>query len=169
MLTVRAKAIKNGNKIVYYEVQDTSTLNVMRVSADQLKKAITNKQCNCVNLTLTSDGRLMPHEETTQQVSKTSSPKKPTVSLADELKKLATDDYQHRGGGYPSSGKAVDIQVYGNNVEASFKNTSEGTAKSWLKKFLENNGYKIDKLDSCQDGDYHDDWVRAYCIVTSKR
>ena len=89
----------------------------------------------------------------------------------EEILALATDDYQHRKGDYPASGEADTIDVYEKSdntfeIEASFKNTSEDRAKRWIERFAEKNDLKIVKTaDACQDGDYHDDWVRAWVIV----
>lgn len=83
-----------------------------------------------------------------------------------ELKKFETDDYQHRDGDYPQSGKPDTLNVYGSEIECDFKNTSEEIAKQWLEKFLKSKGFTFEKIDACQDGDYQDDWVRAWATVT---
>lgn len=91
------------------------------------------------------------------------------ASLEEELKELATDDYQHRGGNYPRSGKPDTIQVYGTEIEADFKNTSESTAIKWLTDYLDRKGYKFKKVTACQTGDYDDDWVNASTTVTGRK
>ena len=81
------------------------------------------------------------------------------------LCKLATDDYQKRGDSYPKSGIPVDIQVYGGNVIANFKNTTEAAAKKWMHAHLTNQGYTVMSIESSQDGDYDDDWVGVHARV----
>ena len=79
-----------------------------------------------------------------------------------DLSDIETDDYQNRGGDYPDSGEPDTIQVYGKDNKSasfSFKNTSEGTAKNWVERFLTRKGFKVKSLRSYQDGDYQDDWV----------
>ena len=89
----------------------------------------------------------------------------------EDILALATDDYQHRRGDYPVSGEADTINVYEKQdgtfeIEADFKNTSEDKAKRWIERFAEKNNLNIVKaVDACQDGDYHDDWVRAWIVV----
>jgi hypothetical protein len=83
-----------------------------------------------------------------------------------ELKKFETDDYQHRGGNYPRSDKPDTIQVTGTEIECDFKNTSQSSAERWLSGFLKQHGFTFTGLDSCQDGDYDNDWVRAWATVT---
>ena len=93
----------------------------------------------------------------------------------EDILALATDDYQHRGGDYPESDVANSIDVYERQdgtfeIEADFKNTSVGSAKRWIEDFAEDNDLTIVKpADGCQDGDYQDDWVRAWVIVKSRR
>ena len=92
----------------------------------------------------------------------------------EEILALATDDYQHRRGDYPESGEADTIDVYENNdstftIEADFKNTSEDEAKRWIERFAEKNDLIIVKAaDAIQDGDYEDDWVRAWVKVKGR-
>ena len=92
----------------------------------------------------------------------------------EEILTLATDDYQHRRGDYPESGEADTIDVYENNdstftIEADFKNTSEDEAKRWIERFAEKNDLIIVKAaDAIQDGDYEDDWVRAWVKVKGR-
>lgn len=93
----------------------------------------------------------------------------------EEILALATRDYQHRDGDYPRSNVADSINVYERQdgtfeIEADFKNTSESTAKRWIEKFVEQHNLTIIKAaDSCQDGDYHDDWVRAWVVVKGEK
>ena len=93
----------------------------------------------------------------------------------EEILALATDDYQHRRGGYPESGEADTINVYEKQdgtfeIEADFKNTSEDRAKRWIERFAEKNDLAIVKAaDACQDGDYEDDWVRAWVVVKGSK
>ena len=90
---------------------------------------------------------------------------------AEDILALNNDDYQNRDGDYPSSGKPVSIYVHQLDetrfsVNASFKNTPESTARSWLERYLERNEFRIkDRVTTSQTGDYHDDWVDAYAIV----
>lgn len=92
----------------------------------------------------------------------------------EEILELATDDYQHRRGDYPESGEADTIDVYENNdstftIEADFKNTSADKAKRWIERFAEKNDLIIVKAaDASQDGDYEDDWVRAWVKVKGR-
>lgn len=94
--------------------------------------------------------------------------------MREEILALATDDYQHRRGDYPESGEADTIDVYENNdstftIEADFKNTSEDEAKRWIERFAEKNDLIIVKAaDAIQDGDYEDDWVRAWVKVKGR-
>ena len=86
-----------------------------------------------------------------------------------QLLALATDDYQNRNGDYPDAGEPDVIQVYKAggtyNVEASFKNIPESLAERWLKNYLSQKGFDIEKIDTCQDGDYQDDWVLATAVI----
>lgn len=92
----------------------------------------------------------------------------------EEILALATEDYQHRRGDYPASGEADIIDVYENNdstftIEADFKNTSEDEAKRWIERFAEKNDLIIVKAaDAVQDGDYEDDWVKAWVKVKGR-
>ena len=92
----------------------------------------------------------------------------------EEILELATEDYQHRRGGYPKSGEADTIDVDENNdstftIEAYFKNTSEDEAKRWIERFAEKNDLIIVKAaDAVQEGDYEDDWVRAWVKVKGR-
>ena len=87
---------------------------------------------------------------------------------------LATTDYQHRDGDYPESDVADTINVYQRQdntfeIEADFKNTSEESAKYWIEHFVKQHDLTIIKpADAYQDGDYQDDWVKAWVIVKSK-
>lgn len=49
----------NTGKLVGYVISDVDTGQTMRVPKDQLKMAVINGQCECVNMTLTRDGRLI--------------------------------------------------------------------------------------------------------------
>lgn len=151
------------NTIIGYRIKDT-TGKCIDVTPEQIKVAIRNKQVTFTNLTLTSDGRLVEHKENN---ARNSSFKQ--RSLEDELKELATDDYQHRGGNYPRSGKPDTIQVYGTEIEADFKNTSESAAIKWLTDYLDRKGYKFKNVTACQTGDYNNDWVNASTTVTGRK
>ena len=61
----------------------------------------------------------------------------------------------------------VEEQSYGIfEIEADFKNTSEASAKRWLERFVEKHDLTIVKAaEACQDGDYQNDWVRAWVVV----
>lgn len=61
MLQVRAISKLRDEKgmLVGYTIQDTTTGQKMNVYKDNLKQAVISKQCEVVNLTLTSDGRLI--------------------------------------------------------------------------------------------------------------
>ena len=89
----------------------------------------------------------------------------------DDILELETEDYQHRRGNYPKSDVADSIRVeeqsYGIfEIEADFKNTSEDSAKRWLERFVEKHDLTIVKAaEACQDGDYQNDWVRAWVVV----
>lgn len=88
------------------------------------------------------------------------------MKLEEKLKELATDDYQGRGGSYPKANVPDDIRVNGKTVTCEFKNTTEESARKWLKNFLEGKGFVIKaEVESFQSGDYHDDWVTAYANV----
>ena len=86
-----------------------------------------------------------------------------------QLLALATDDYQNRNGDYPEAGEPDVIQVYKAggtyNVDASFKNTPESLAERWLKNYLSQKGFDIEKIDTRQDGEYQDDWVLATAVI----
>ena len=45
--------------LIGYTIQDEATGQQMNVYKEQLKQAVINKQCEIVNMTLTSDGRLI--------------------------------------------------------------------------------------------------------------
>lgn len=173
MLKIRViQTFKKGNKIIGYRIQDVSNNRVMDVETLHLKNAIADKKCEAVNMTLTTDGRLVQHKEyniSNKKEVKQIINKNDSISLEQELKKLETNDYQNRGGNYPRSGVADTISVYSNFVEASFKNTSEGVAKSWLKRFVESKGYTVEKTYSHQDGDYYNDWVIAQCKISNNK
>ena len=88
----------------------------------------------------------------------------------EEILALTTDDYQHRNGDYPLSGVAESIEVYEKDncfsIEANFKNTSTSMAKRWIERFAEKNELKVIKAaEACQNGDYYNDWVKAWIIV----
>ena len=85
--------------------------------------------------------------------------------LEQSLKKLETDDYQNRGGDYPESDEPDTIYVNGLWVTVDFKNTDEGTARSWTKRYLSDNGFKVDQIYTHQTGDYHNDWVSVSAHV----
>ena len=156
------------NAIIGYRLKDT-TGKCIDVTSDQVKVAIKNNQITVTNLTLTSDGRLVEHKENNIAVNNTKNPSSKQTSLENELKELATDDYQHRGGNYPRSGKPDTIQVYGTEIEANFKNTSESTAIKWLTDYLDRKGYKFKKVTAYQTGDYDNDWVNASTTVTGRK
>lgn len=88
----------------------------------------------------------------------------------EELLVLETQDYQNRNGDYPKSGIADTVEVYEENqfiaIEGSFKNTSEETAMKWMKNYVSNAGYTVEKTTAFQDGDYADDWVNATAYVS---
>ncbi len=78
--------------------------------------------------------------------------------------KYKTDDWQGRDGAYPESGvpdSVANAGSYGDEafLEFSFKNTSEGQAKNWVKRFLQSKKLPMTSMTSGQDGDYADDWV----------
>lgn len=60
---LRVRAIKKFHDakgiLIGYTIQDEATGQQMNVHKNQLKQAIINKQCEVVNMTLTSDGRLI--------------------------------------------------------------------------------------------------------------
>lgn len=92
------------------------------------------------------------------------------MNVREELAKLATSDYQGREGNYPRADVPDSISVNGNSVSADFKNTTETTARKWLKRYLEGKGFRIKgEVESFQDGDYQDDWVVAYATVDESR
>ena len=63
MLVIKCieKIRDSKGRITHYKIQDTKG-NTKVVTANQLKVAITNMQVNCINLTLTSDNRLIDKE-----------------------------------------------------------------------------------------------------------
>ena len=81
------------------------------------------------------------------------------------MKKLETNDYQNRDGDYPESGVPDVISVFGKTLTFTFKNTSESSAKNWVKRFMTNKGFSLKRIVSSQTGDYEDDWVDVYCEV----
>lgn len=87
---------------------------------------------------------------------------KDVEKLVKKYKKLQTNDYQNRGGNYPSSGIPDTIHVNGYKneffIEAAFKNTSEREAIKWMTREL-GSAAKQFKISAHQDGDYKDDWV----------
>ena len=64
MLVIKCieKIRDSKGRITHYKIQDTKG-NTKIVTAKQLKVAISNMQVNCVNLTLTSDNRLIDKED----------------------------------------------------------------------------------------------------------
>lgn len=87
-----------------------------------------------------------------------------------ELTKLATDDYQGRGGNYPRPNVPDCITVNGASVSAEFKNTTEEKAACWLENYIEGQGFRIKgKVEAFQSGDYEDDWVTACATVEGFR
>lgn len=52
---------KKGNKIIGYRIQD-ATGKTMDVDADKFKQVLRSGQAECINMTLTSDNRLIEHE-----------------------------------------------------------------------------------------------------------
>lgn len=57
---VTNKLLDNSTgKLAGYVISDVATGQTMRVPKDQLKLAVINGQCECVNMTLTRDGRLI--------------------------------------------------------------------------------------------------------------
>lgn len=47
-------------------------------------------------------------------------------------------------------------------IEADFKHTPESTVKKWIERFVDqHNRAIINVVDLYQNGDYHNDWVRA--------
>lgn len=61
MMKVRAIKKFHDDKgiLIGYTIQDEATGQQMNVYKEQLKQAVINKQCEIVNMTLTSDGRLI--------------------------------------------------------------------------------------------------------------
>lgn len=61
MMKVRAIRKFHDDKgiLIGYTIQDEATGQQMNVYKEQLKQAVINKQCEIVNMTLTSDGRLI--------------------------------------------------------------------------------------------------------------
>ena len=61
MMKVRAVRKFHNDKgiLIGYTIQDEATGQQMNVYKEQLKQAVINKQCEIVNMTLTSDGRLI--------------------------------------------------------------------------------------------------------------
>lgn len=80
------------------------------------------------------------------------------------LQQFATDDYQKRRGNYPKSNVPTSIDAYNDTLEFSFKNTDEETDKKFVVSFCSKNGLVTKSISSCQDGDFHNDWI----IVTAK-
>lgn len=76
-----------------------------------------------------------------------------------DLKQFATDDYQKRGGGYPKSNIPTSIDASDTQLEFSFKNTDEETGKKFVSSFCSKNGLTPKSISSCQDGDFHNDWI----------
>ena len=81
------------------------------------------------------------------------------TALENKLKSFETDDYQNRNGDYPKSDIPDSISYYKFGLEFYFKNTSEKSAKNWVKTFCDKNGLVPTSIDAWQDGDYQDDWV----------
>ena len=95
-----------------------------------------------------------------------------------ELLKLANDDYQKRGKGYPKSkipdSIAVAIGKGTTTVEFNFKNTSDSETIEWYEKSTEfeainkySKDYEI-TVTTSQDGDYEDDWLQLTVSLTKK-
>ena len=90
--------------------------------------------------------------------------------LYEKLKHLETDDYQGRGDNYPASGRPDTLYVDAVDDDkvrftASFKSTSEDVAGRWLSRFVNSYGFPDVDVEVYQDGDHHDDWVGATCVV----
>jgi hypothetical protein len=87
----------------------------------------------------------------------------------EDLQKLETHDFQRRGGNYPKAGVPDSIEVYKAGhmfeVAADFKNTDEETGKAWLERYVSQQGFKVKRMESRQDGDYHNDWIRVFAII----
>ena len=95
-----------------------------------------------------------------------------------DLLKLANDDYQKRGEGYPKANKpdsiTVEVSFEKTTIEFDFKNTTESDALTWYKKSKElkeivkyEKDYDID-ISTYQDGDYQDDWVKLIFLISKK-
>ena len=56
---------KKGNKIIGYRIQDING-KTMDVEAEKFKQVLRSGQAECVNMTLTSDNRLIEHEVYTE-------------------------------------------------------------------------------------------------------
>lgn len=81
----------------------------------------------------------------------------------EKFKHLSTDDFQKRDGSYsPRSGIPDSINVYDDYIILTFKNTSERTARNYAEDFASRYKIQFSKIDSCQDGDYEDDWVSSF-------
>ena len=89
----------------------------------------------------------------------------------EEFLELVTDDYQGRGTNSPKSGIPDSIEILDNYIHcenlyllmATFNNTDEKTAESWLIEFVKKHKLTT-SLDSAllhQHGNYKDEWVTA--------
>jgi hypothetical protein len=88
-----------------------------------------------------------------------------------KLNSLATEDFQNRKGNFPQNDAPIFIRVYdeGENqhsVTGLFKSTSEKEAETWLNNYLKMNGFTADSCETSQEGDYHNDWVEAFALIT---
>jgi len=80
-----------------------------------------------------------------------------------KFKHLATDDFQKRDGNFsPRNGIPDSIDVYDDYIRLTFKNTSERSARDFAERFAARNKIQFKNIDSCQDGDYEDDWVTSF-------
>lgn len=64
---------KKGNKIIGYRIQDANG-KTMDVEADKFKQVLRSSQAECVNMTLTSDNRLIEHDIHTENTTSKPSP-----------------------------------------------------------------------------------------------
>lgn len=83
--------------------------------------------------------------------------------LKDILSKLATNDFQNRGGRRPVSNIPVTIEAYEDSLDFSFKNTTEDDAMDFVKRYLiDKVPYSMKITQASQEGDYTNDWVNVY-------
>lgn len=91
----------------------------------------------------------------------------------DLYERLNKDDYQNRAGDYPKSDIPVSISCKQSEedieVKVYFKSTTIDSANGWVEKsdeyrlleiFAKDSGYSL-KIESYQDGDYQDDWIKT--------